>query len=234
VDFPAVMARMRRLRADISHHDSAKRFKELGVDVFLGEGRFSGHDTVEVAGNTLHFKKAVIATGARAVHPPIEGLADAGFLINETVFSLTQRPRRLAVIGGGPLGCELAQAFRRLGCEVVIMDRNPHILHRADNDAVEILQNAFIHEGIRLILECTIKRVERKNGEKIIHLECHGRDETVAVDEILVGAGRAPNVEGLNLEVMEVEYDKKEGNRRARTTGMLSVTGDSPTVSTVG
>lgn len=211
VDFPAVMERMRRLRARISHHDSAKRFQEMGVDIFLGEGRFSSHDTVEVAENTLHFKKAVIAAGARAVHPPIEGLADAGFLTNETVFSLTERPRRLAVIGGGPIGCELAQAFRRLGCEVVIMDRNPHILPREDNDAAEILQNAFISERIRLILECTIKRVEQKDGEKIIHLECNGKDETFTVDEILVGAGRAPNVEDLNLEAAEVEYDEKKG-----------------------
>lgn len=83
MDFPAVMERTRRLRARISHHDSAKRFREMGVDVFLGEGRFSGHNTVEAAGKTLHFKKAVIATGARAVHPPIEGLADAGFLTTE-------------------------------------------------------------------------------------------------------------------------------------------------------
>ena len=102
VDFPAVMERMRRLRARISEHDSAKRFTELGVDVFLGEGRFSGPDTVEVAERVLRFKKAVIATGSRPVQPPIEGLADAGYLTNETVFSLTERPRRLAVIGGGP------------------------------------------------------------------------------------------------------------------------------------
>ena len=116
VDFPAVMERMRRLRARISAHDSARRFKDMGVDLFLGEGHFSGPDAVEVAGKTLRFKKAVIATGTRPVHPPVEGLAEAGFLTNETVFSLTERPRRLAVIGGGPIGCELAQAFRRLGC----------------------------------------------------------------------------------------------------------------------
>lgn len=216
MDFPAVMERMRRLRARISHHDSAKRFQEMGVDIFLGEGRFSSHDTVEVTGNTLHFKKAVIATGAKAVHPPIEGLVDAGFLTNETVFSLTERPRRLAVIGGGPLGCELAQAFRRLGCDVIIMDRNPHILSREDSDAAEILQNAFISEGIRLVLECTINRIEQKDGEKIIHLECNGKDEIIAVDEILVGAGRAPNVEDLNLE--SAGYDIGRSQRQKRMT----------------
>src|SRR5436853_2701029 len=111
VDFPSVMERMRKLRADISPHDSAQRFAKLGVDVFLGEAHFTGPDTVEVGGQTLRFKRAVIATGARATDPPVPGLAETGYLTNETVFNLTQCPARLAVIGGGPIGCELAQAF---------------------------------------------------------------------------------------------------------------------------
>ena len=211
VDFPVVMERMRRLRARISVHDSARRFKDLGVDVFLGEGRFSGPDTVEVAGKTLRFKKAVIATGTRPVHSIIEGLAEAGFLTNETVFSLTERPRRLAVIGGGPIGCELAQAFRRLGCEVTLFHNASHILNREDGDAAEILQQSFIRDGICLILNCKTKRVGKENGIKVIHVECGGKEEEIAVDEVLVGAGRAPNVEGLNLEAVGVKYDKREG-----------------------
>jgi pyruvate/2-oxoglutarate dehydrogenase complex dihydrolipoamide dehydrogenase (E3) component len=221
VDFPFVMERMRRLRARISAHDSAKRFKEMAVDVFLGEGRFSGPDTVEVAGKPLRFKKAVIATGTRPVHPTIEGLAEAGFLTNETVFSLTERPRRLAVIGGGPIGCELAQAFRRLGCEVTLFHNASHILNREDEDAAEILQRSFIRDGIRLVLNCKTKRVEKKNGTKVIHIECGGKEEEIAVDEILAGAGRAPNVEGLNLEAVGVKYDKREGievNEHLQTT----------------
>ena len=221
VDFPAVMERMRRLRAQISAHDSAKRFKDLGVDVFLGEGRFSGPDTLEVAGKMLRFKKAVIATGTRPVHPTIQGLVETDFLTNETVFSLTERPRRLAVIGGGPIGCELAQAFRRLGCEVTLFHNAPHILNREDSDAADILQRSFIHDGIRLILNCKTKRVERKNGSKVIHIECGGKEDEIAVDEILAGAGRAPNVEGLNLEAVGVKYDKREGvqvNEHLQTT----------------
>jgi pyruvate/2-oxoglutarate dehydrogenase complex dihydrolipoamide dehydrogenase (E3) component len=210
-DFPAVMERMRRLRAKISDHDSARRFMELGVDVFLGEGRFSGSEMVEVAGKNLRFKKAVIATGTRAVHLKIDGIAEAGFLTNETVFSLTDRPRRLAVIGGGPIGCELAQAFRRLGSQVTLIHNASHILNREDADAAEILQQSFIREGIRLILGCQTKRVEKREGEKLIHIECGSTKETIAVDEILVGAGRAPNVEGLNLEAAGVEYDLREG-----------------------
>jgi len=220
-NFPAVMERMRRLRARISDHDSARRFKELGVDVFLGEGRFSGPDTVEVEGKTLRFNKAVIATGTRPVHPAIDGIAEAGFLTNETVFSLTERPRRLAVIGGGPIGCELAQAFRRLGSEVVLFHNASHILNREDSDAAEIIQQSFIRDGIRLILNCKTKKVEKKNGEKIIRIECGGETETIVVDEILAGAGRSPNVEDLNLEAVGVKYDKREGvevNEHLQTT----------------
>src|SRR5438067_506664 len=110
VDFPAVMERMRRLRADLSPHDSAARFRALGVDVFLGLARFTARDAVEVEGKTLRFAKAVIATGTRAAHPPVPGLEQAGFLTNETAFTLTELPRRLAVLGAGPVGCELAQA----------------------------------------------------------------------------------------------------------------------------
>jgi pyruvate/2-oxoglutarate dehydrogenase complex dihydrolipoamide dehydrogenase (E3) component len=221
VDFPAVMERMRRLRARISFHDSARRFQELGVDVFLGEGHFSSPDTVEVAGKTLPFKKAVIATGTRPAEPPIPGLAEAGFLTNETIFSLTERPRRLAVIGGGPIGCELAQAFRRLGCEVTLTHRAAHILNREDRDAAEILQQSFIRDGMGLILNCQTKRVEKKNGEKVLFFECGGKEERAAVDEILVGIGRTPNVENLNLEAAGVQYDRKEGlqvNDQLRTT----------------
>jgi pyruvate/2-oxoglutarate dehydrogenase complex dihydrolipoamide dehydrogenase (E3) component len=211
VDFSGVMERMRRLRAGISHHDSARRFQEMGVDVFLGDAHFSGPDAVEVEGKTLRFKKAVIATGSRPVEPGIDGLAEAGFLTNETVFSLTERPRRLAILGGGPIGCELAQAFRRLGSEVILFHSAGHILNREDSDAAEILQKAFVQEGIRLILGCKTRRVERRNNEKVIHFECQGRKQEAPVDEILVGTGRTPDVEGLHLEAAGVKYDGREG-----------------------
>ncbi len=211
IDFPAVMERMRRVRAQISPVDSAQSAQKAGVDVFLGEGSFSGPDTITVAGQTLRFKKAVIATGARAVQPRIEGIAEAGYLTNETVFSLTERPKRLAVIGGGPIGCELAQAFRRLDCEVVLFERAHHVLVREDADAAEIVQQAFIREGIRLVLDCQLKRVEKTAEGKVLHFACGGKEESVTVDEILVGAGRAPNVERLNLEAVGVEYDQRQG-----------------------
>ena len=211
VDFPAVMERMRWIRAHISRHDSAARLKKQGVDVYIGEARFSGPDTVEAAGKTLRFKKAVIATGARAAELPIPGLKEAGYLTNETVFSLTERPRRLACIGAGPIGCELAQAFRRLGSELILFDTAPHVLIREDADAAELLQKVFMREGIRLILDSKILRVEKSPEGKIVHYQAGGKVESVAVDEILVGVGRAPNVEGLNLEGVGVAFDTKAG-----------------------
>src|SRR6266700_1543233 len=164
VDFPAVMERMRKLRADLSPHDSAERFAKLGVDVFLGEAHFTGPDTIQVAGKTLPFKRAVIATGARAVEPPIPGLAQAGCLTNETVFNLTECPARLAVIGGGPIGCELAQVFQRLGSQVTVIHKNGHLLDREDMEAATLVQKAFIREGIALHLDATITRVEPRSG----------------------------------------------------------------------
>ncbi|MEJ2070790.1 MAG: FAD-containing oxidoreductase [Syntrophobacterales bacterium] len=211
VDFPAVMARMRRLRAGISHHDSAQRFRDLGVDVFLGQGRFTGPDTVEVDGKTLRFKKAVIATGGRAVHPSIPGLAEAGYLTNETVFSLTERPRRLLVMGGGPLGCEFAQAFQRLGCQVTLLHKYSHIMNREDPDAAEIIQNTFLREGLHLILNAKPTRVVKTESGKAVSYEQNGTEQVIEVDEILIGAGRAPNVEGLNLEAAGVKYEGGKG-----------------------
>jgi pyruvate/2-oxoglutarate dehydrogenase complex dihydrolipoamide dehydrogenase (E3) component len=212
VDFGAVMARMRRLRARLSVIDSAQRFtQEKGVDVFLGDARFTGADSVEVAGQTLRFKRAVITTGARASEPPIPGLSEAGYLTNETVFSLTERPNRLAVIGGGPIGSELAQAFQRLGCQVTLLQDTGHILNREDADAAEIVQRVFQREGVRLVLSADILRVQRDGADKVLRVRHAGGEDDVRVDEILIGAGRAPNVEGLGLETVGVEYDARRG-----------------------
>lgn len=211
IDFPAVMERMRRLRAGISHHDSATRFQQIGVDVFLGSGSFTGNGSVKVGNQELRYKKAVIATGARAVRPPIEGIETVGYLTNETVFNLTECPKRLAVIGGGPIGCELAQSFQRLGSQVVLFHRGAHILNKEDADGAEIVQKVLIKEGIRLVLACKLLRVEKTPDGKKITFSCDGREASIVVDEILAGAGRAPNVEGLNLEAVNVKYDKRKG-----------------------
>ena len=211
VDFPRVMERLRRLRARISDHDSASRFKSLGVDVFLGEGRFKDGQTLEVAGKTLKVKKAVVATGAKPAHPPIEGLAEAGFLTNETVFALTERPKHFTVIGGGAIGCELAQAFNRLGSKVTIIQRNVQFLPREDRQAAALLGKIFEKEGIRCLLNANVSKVAVVEGKKVVHLKANDKEETIETDEILVGVGRMPNVEGLNLEAAGIEYDKRKG-----------------------
>ncbi|MFM7409032.1 MAG: mercuric reductase [Cuspidothrix sp.] len=211
VDFATVMGRMRRIRASISHHDSVARFKSLGIDVFLGDGKFTSNNTVEVDGSILKFKKAVIATGARAIKPKIRGIEEGGYLTNETVFSLTRKPNKLAVIGAGPIGCELAQTFRRLGCEVTLFHNGSQILNKEDIEAAEILQKVFIDEGIRLIFNCQIEEVVTVTEGKRLYFSVNGERDSMTVDEILVGAGRAPNVEDLNLEAVGVEYDQTLG-----------------------
>jgi len=230
VDFGAVMERLRGVRARISPHDSAARLRGLGVDVFLGEGRFVGPGAVSVNGTTLRFKRAVIATGGRAHRPAIPGLAEAGFLTNENVFELTERPRRLAVIGAGPIGCELAQAFRRLGSEVTVFHTGSHILNREDADAAEILQRGFLAEGIRLVLDARLTRVDRGANGKVLHAETPRGPATVTVDEILVGAGRAPNVDELGLESVGVAYDRRSGvrvdDRLCTSNPMIYAAGD--------
>ncbi len=212
-DFGAAMERMRSVRARISHEDSAKRYtEEFGIDVFLGSARFTGEGRVDVDGQELRFKKAVIAAGARAVAIPIPGLAEAGYRDNETLFELTERPNRLGVIGSGPIGCEMAQAFRRLGSEVVLFEMKNQILTREDPDAAAVVQNAFVREGIELVLGCDIEKIERKGDEKVVHVRCDGSGQRqVVVDELLLGVGRAPNVEGLGLETLGVDFDPRKG-----------------------
>jgi pyruvate/2-oxoglutarate dehydrogenase complex dihydrolipoamide dehydrogenase (E3) component len=229
-DFSAVMERMRRLRASLSPTDSAARYRGLGVDVFFGEARFTGPDAVEVGGRTLRFSRAIIATGARAARPDIPGLADAGFLTNETVFTLTELPPRLAVIGAGPVGCELAQAFARFGSEVSLIGDRPRIMPREDPDAARVVEKQMQRDGVNLVLGCNVVRVARDGAEKVLHLECGGRPTEVRADAVLVGVGRAPNVQGLGLEAAGVAYDAKEGvhvNDRLQTTnGRVFASGD--------
>ncbi len=207
-DFAAVMERMRRLRSDISPHDSARRFSDLGVDVFLGDARFTSPDSFEVGGTALRFKKAIIATGARAAAPPISGLQEAGYLTNETVFSLTELPREFLVIGAGPIGCELAQAFARLGSRVTLVEAGPRLLPREDPEASALLGEIFEREGIRVLFQSKVERVTREGSRRRVEVERQGRLEALMADQILVGVGRAPNVEGLSLETAGVTYER--------------------------
>jgi len=219
-DFGKAMERMRKLRARISYTDSAHRYTKLGVDLFIGDGQFTGSDSIEVNGTTLRFAKAVICTGARASAPPIPGLDQTGYLTNETIFSLTALPPRLGVIGAGPIGCELAQSFARFGSQVYLIEALHGILPNEDRDAAEIVDKSIHRDGIQLLCCGKDLKVSKTDGGKRMSVDSHGQHYDVIVDEILIGVGRSPNVEGLGLEAVGVEYDKTgvTVNDRLQTT----------------
>jgi pyruvate/2-oxoglutarate dehydrogenase complex dihydrolipoamide dehydrogenase (E3) component len=206
-DFPLVMERMRRLRAQISANDSVERFSKLGAEVYLEDAKFVGKHEIEVDGHRLSFSKAIIATGARAASLDLPGFAETGYLTNETVFSLDNLPKTLLVIGTGPIGCELAQTFRRFGSEVIMVGRGNRLLPNDDADAAEIIRRRFEREGIRILFGSKLLRAERADGRRRVFLKRGGQEETIIADEILVAIGRKPNIEGLNAEAAGVKTD---------------------------
>ncbi|MBX3235603.1 MAG: mercuric reductase [Nitrospiraceae bacterium] len=211
-DFGIAMARMRKLRARISHVDSAHRYQSLGVDVYIGAARFAAGNRVTVEGaaghRTLDYVKAVICTGARPSEPAIPGLQDTGYLTNETVFGLTALPERIGVIGAGPIGCELAQAFARFGSQVSLIEAAHGIMPNEDRDAAAIVQQAMLRDGVTLRCCGQDLQVSKVEGGKRLTVHSHDHRYDITVDEILVGAGRMPNVEGLGLEAVGVVHDK--------------------------
>lgn len=209
VDFAKAMTWMRSVRAHISHHDSAERLTRDGVDVFLGPATFTGPDTVEVNGTTLRFARACIATGAHAFVPPIPGVEEAEVLTNETVFSLTERPERLVVVGSGPIGCELAQTFQRLGCQVTIIDQASTILPREDPAAAEVVKQHLVAEGVQLVLGAKIERIERAGDERTVVVTQGDAETRHTGNHVLFATGRRANMTNLGLEAAGVRTTKK-------------------------
>jgi pyruvate/2-oxoglutarate dehydrogenase complex dihydrolipoamide dehydrogenase (E3) component len=210
-DFPAVMTRMKSIRARLSAVDSVARLERAGVDVFFGHGRFTGPDCIDVDGSVLRFKKAMIATGARPDTPDIPGLEEEGYLTNETMFDIKELPRRLLVIGGGPLGCEMAQAFCRLGSQTTIVQKVPLFLPREERDAAQLLSESMARDGISVRLNTTAVSVRKRGTTKLVELISDDYKSSVEVDAILTGIGRKPNVEGLSLDLADVAYDGMQG-----------------------
>ena len=207
-DFAAVMRRMRERRADISPHDSAERLRAAGVDVYFGDARFTGRSEVEVGGTTLTFRRAVIATGGRPAVPPIPGLAAVPYLTSETLFGLTEQPRRLAIVGAGPIGCEIAQAFARLGSDVTLIDQAAQVLPREDVDAAALIARRLSADGVTLRLGGAIAQVSSAAGEVRLQFDGSGA-EFQRCERLLVAAGRTPNVESLDLGAAGVAFDKE-------------------------
>jgi pyruvate/2-oxoglutarate dehydrogenase complex dihydrolipoamide dehydrogenase (E3) component len=211
VDFGLAMARVRRIRTRLSRVDSAARLAAAGIDVYFGTAHFTGPDTVDVDGVRLQFKRALIATGSRPMLPTIPGLPEAGFLTNETVFDLRERPRSLMVIGGGPLGCELAQAFCRLGTRTVIAHSEPLFLPKEERDAAQMVSDALARDGVEIHLNTEVVAVSAEGGCKRVELLRDGNRATTTVDAILTGIGRAPAVQGLGLAAAGVRFDDESG-----------------------
>ncbi|MFU8807154.1 MAG: FAD-dependent oxidoreductase, partial [Bradymonadaceae bacterium] len=212
VDFATLMERMRRLRAKISEHDAARRFADMGVDVFFGEARFSSPNTITVGDRELRFKKALIATGASPFIPPIEGLDEVDYLTNETIFSLTELPERLAIIGAGPIGCELSQAFARFGSRVTLLESSKCLLSRSQVEGADKVREALDRDGVRLLLGAKVLRVKALDGDlKKLVFERDGEMEELEVEALLVATGRKPNVADLGLDKARVRFDERDG-----------------------
>ena len=219
-DFATMMNRMRRIRSELSPIDGAARFRDLGVDVFLGQGSFLNPSAITVEGAVLRYRRAVIATGARAAAPPIPGLERVPYLTNESIFDLTELPRRLLIIGAGPIGCEMAQSFARFGSQVTLIDRGERILSRDDADAAAIIQQALREDGVRFVSRAEIVGVSGTEGAVRVQTRCDGVDSVHEGDVLLVAIGRAPNVEGLELGKANIAFTKKgvTVDDRLRTT----------------
>jgi pyruvate/2-oxoglutarate dehydrogenase complex dihydrolipoamide dehydrogenase (E3) component len=221
-DLKPVMEYVRAVRARIAPHDSVERFTGLGVDVHLTAGRLrSAHEVTLVnEGSTIWARQIVLATGSRPRIPDMSGLREAGFLTNETVFDCDRLPPSLLVIGGGPIGAELGQAFARLGSRVTIVSASDHILPREDEDVAGVLARQLSREGVT-VLDCARAiGVSRDNGLKRVTVRLPDGERTIDVDEILVAAGRQPNVEDLGLAEVGVAFDERAVriDARCRTT----------------
>lgn len=216
--FEAAMERVRAVRTRVAYHDSVERYTRAGVEVFLGEARFEAPRRIRVGDTVLDTRKTVIATGTRPLIPPIPGLAEAAALTNETVFELRAQPRRLAVLGAGAVGCELAQAFARLGTHVELIEAAAQVLPRQEPQAAGLIADALRREGVKLHLGGDAHSASVTSEGKALTL---GDGRRVVADEVLVAAGRRRNVEGLDLEKAGVRLDARgaiEVDARLRTS----------------
>jgi pyruvate/2-oxoglutarate dehydrogenase complex dihydrolipoamide dehydrogenase (E3) component len=229
IDLARVMERVAGVIRGIEPNDSPERFRSLGVEVILGDGRFTAPDVFEVAGRRLTARHFVIATGSRPAVPPIPGLADVRFLTNETLFALRENVPHLLILGAGPIGCEMAQAFHRLGSEVTVVDQGSGILPREDRDLAEAVQRTLEREGVRFHLGAKVESVEGSNGDVRLTIREHdGAVRTPAGTHLLVAAGRLANTEGLGLDAagVEVENGRIVSTELATTNPRISVIGD--------
>jgi len=208
-DFADVMERVQRIIATIEPKDSVERYTGLGVDCIQGDAEIVSPYCVRVNGREIATRTIIVATGGAPFVPPIPGLRDADYYTSDTIWELRTLPERFVVLGGGPIGCELAQAFSRLGSSVTIVERNPHLLMREDDDAVACVQERFAAEGIRILTDHAALRVEPADDGKRLVCEHAGREVTVPFDAALVAVGRRPTTAGFGLETVGVTLNAR-------------------------
>ena len=221
VDFPRIMEHVRGVQRRIEPNDSPERFRSLGVDVIQGTARFVGDRSIRVDGRTIDAKRVVIATGSKPAIPPIDGLQAIPYFTNETIFSLERQPETLLVLGGGPIGLELAQAFARLGTRVRVVESSPTLLPHEDGELTQLLARRFASEGVELMLGTTVTRASR--GGSGVRLEAHREDGTrlsLDGDTLLVATGRTSSVASLDTGRAGVETAQQGVvvDERLRTT----------------
>ncbi len=205
IQFSEAMGHVQQVISTIQPHDSPERFESLGVEVIFGEGQFKDQKTFTVNGRELSARAFVISTGSRPKVPPVEGIVEAGFITNEQVFSLKERPESLAVIGAGPIGCELGQALHRLGTQVTMISSRDHIMPKEDPEAALVVEEQMQADGVQILNNTRAQKVEVIDGKKHLWVG----EKEIIVDEILLASGRIPNVDSLNLEAAGVEYNEK-------------------------
>jgi len=203
-EFKNVMARIQDIIKKIEPHDSIERYSALGVECVTARATIKSPYCVEVDGKEITTKNIVIATGARPFIPPIPGLSETGYVCSDDVWDLQQLPKRLAVMGGGPIGCELSQAFARLGAEVFQVEMMPRLMIREDEEVSEFVEQKFTQEGIHVLTGHKVVRVEQDGADKVLHCELDGESVQVRCDEILVAVGRRANTEGLGIENLDL------------------------------
>ncbi|ASJ75372.1 FAD-dependent oxidoreductase [Granulosicoccus antarcticus] len=208
VDFAKTMQRVHDVIAKIEPHDSVERYSSLGVNVIQGEGRITSPWTVEVNGQTLTTRNIIIATGGSPFVPPIPGLDKVNYLTSHNLWELKTHPKRLVVLGGGPIGCELTQSFRRLGSEVVQVEQAPQIMGREDPDVAEMIRQRFVNEGVQVMVNTKAVSVELNGDEKSLVCEANGETIKVPFDEIIIAVGRKANTSGFGLEELKISLNK--------------------------
>ncbi|HEX9929054.1 MAG TPA: FAD-dependent oxidoreductase [Pyrinomonadaceae bacterium] len=212
-DFASITKRVRQVIETIERHESPERFEKMGVEVVFGEPRFLNGREIEIrlkTGETrrIRAKRFCIATGSSAAIPPVEGLAETGFQTNETIFEIKDLPEKLIVLGGGAIGAELGQAFARFGSRVTIIEMDERILAKEDREVSEFIETVFRAEGTEVLTKTKAVKVRTENGKKFVVVERGGESFEIEADEILVAAGRKPNLDGLDLEKAGVRFEK--------------------------